>query len=82
MSVVGRKTLVEQVMRYRWVGLAQSRCEGLRLGGLRAWASVHVQWIADNDCADRVLAQKAGDGFQIGAERRAVDGEERLGGQA
>ena len=82
MGVMGREALVEQVMRKGWVGLSQSRREGLRLGGLRARAAVDVQWIADNDCADRVLAQKAGDGFQIGAERRAVDGEERLRGQA
>jgi len=82
MGVMGREALVEQVMRKGWVGLSQSRREGLRLGGLRARAAVDVQWIADNNCVDGVLAQKAGHGFQIGTKRRAVDGEERLRGQA
>jgi len=82
MSVAGRKAFVEQVMREGGMGLAQGRGEGQRLGGLRAGAAVHVQWVADNDGTDGVLAKKAGNGFQIGAERRAVDGEERLRGQA
>jgi hypothetical protein len=45
-----------------------------------------VQGVSDDDNLDLVLADEAGDGFQVGAKVgfgcSAVQGEERLGGEA
>lgn len=41
-----------------------------------------MERVANEEGFDFVLADEAGDGFEVGAERGAVEGEERLGGEA
>ena len=41
-----------------------------------------MERVADEEDFDLVLADEAGDGFEVGAEGGAVEGEERLGGEA
>jgi hypothetical protein len=41
-----------------------------------------VKRVADHDDLDRVLADEAGDGFEVGAETGAVQRKERPRGQA
>jgi hypothetical protein len=85
-GVVGGEALVEEMVSEVGVGVAESLGEGLGFGGLRAGGAVCVEGMADEDNFDVVLADEAGDGFEVGAEvgfgGGAVEGEERLGGEA
>ena len=63
------------------VGFAESGGEGLGFGGLGAGCAVGMERIADEEDFDFMLADEAGDGFEIGAEGGAVQGEERLRGE-
>jgi len=81
-GVVGGEALVEQVVGEVGVGFAKSGSEGLGLGGLRAWRSVGVERIADEEDFDVVLADEACDGFEVGAQGGAMNGEKRLGDEA
>jgi hypothetical protein len=64
------------------VGLAELVGEGEGLEGLRAGGAVGVEGVADEEEFYFVLADEAGDGFEVGAEVGAVEGEEGLGGEA
>jgi len=66
----------------RRVRFAEGCGEGLRFGGLRADGAVCVERVADDEDLDLVLADEAGDGFEVCAERGAVKGEERTRGEA
>jgi hypothetical protein len=59
--------------------------EGLGFGGLGAGRAVGVEGVADEEGLDFVLADEAGDGFEVGSYiwfgAGAVEGEERLGGE-
>ena len=83
---MGGEALVEEMDGESGVGLAgcfrQGLGEGLGFGSLGAGCAVGVDWIADEEDFDFVLADEAGDGFEIGAEGGAVEGEERLRGEA
>jgi len=79
---VGGEALVEEMVRERGVSLFESLGEGQRFEGLRAGCAVGVQWVADDEGLYVVLADEAGDGFEIGAEVGAVEGEEGLRGEA
>jgi hypothetical protein len=81
-GVVGGEALVEEVEGESGVLFPQGVGEGEGLGGLRAWAAVGVERVADDQNFDVVLADEAGYGFQVGAELGAMHGEERLGGEA
>ena len=50
-----------------WVN-SEGLGEGLGFGGLGAGCAVGVEGIADEDELDVVLADEAGDGFEVGAE--------------
>ncbi len=56
--------------------------EGLGLGRLRALVAGHMERIPDHDEGDGVLAQDAGDGFEVRASTGAMEREERLRGVA
>jgi hypothetical protein len=56
--------------------------EGLGFGGLGALVAGHVEGVADDGFRCGVLAEDAGDGFEIGAAVGAVQGEEGLRGKA
>lgn len=62
--------------------LAKLGGECLGLCRLRACGAVGVERVADDEDFDVVLADEAGDGLEVGAERGAVEGEERLRGEA
>ncbi len=85
-GVVGGEPLVEEVDGERGVAggqmVAQGVGEGEGLDGLGAGGAVGVEGVADDEDLDGVLADEAGDGFQVGAEMGAVDGEEGLRGEA
>jgi hypothetical protein len=81
-GVVGGEAFVEEVVDEGGVGLFERLSEGLGLGGLGAGRAVGVEGIADEEDFDVVLADEAGDGFEVGAEGGAVQGEEGLGGEA
>ena len=81
-GVVGGETLVEKMVGEGGVSLLQSLGEGLGFGGLGAGGAVGVERVADEEDFDVVLADEAGDGFEVGAEGGAVEGEERLGGES
>ena len=82
MGVVGGESLVEEVMGEGGVGFLQGVGEGLGLGCLGAGCAVGVEGVADEEEFDVVLADEAGDGFEVCAEGGAVEGEEGLGGEA
>jgi hypothetical protein len=79
---VGGEALVEEMVGKGGVGFLESVGEGLGFGGLGAGRAVGVQRIADEEDFDFVLADEAGDGFEIGSERGAVEGEAGLRGKA
>jgi hypothetical protein len=56
--------------------------EGLGLGSLRALVAGHVERIADDGFGDGVLTKDAGYGLHVGSTVGAVQGEERLRGEA
>jgi hypothetical protein len=63
--------------------IAEGLGEGLRAGGLGALVAGHVEGVADDCFGDgAVLAQDAGDGFQVVAQFGAMQREERLRGVA
>ena len=69
-GVVGGEALVEEVDREVGVCLAgyfrQGLGEGLGFGSLGAGRTVGVEGVADEDDLDLVLADEAGDGFEVG----------------
>ena len=81
-GVVGGEALVEEMVGEGGVGFLEGLGEGLGFGGLGAGCAVGVEGIADEEDFDVVLADEAGDGFEVGAEGGAVEGEEGLGGEA
>ena len=82
MGVVGGEALVEQVVREGGVCFPERLCEGLGFGGLETRGAVNVQRVADEKGFNVVLADEAGDGFEVSAEGGAVEREEGLGGEA
>ncbi len=56
--------------------------EGLGLGSLRTLVAGHVERVADDGLGDVVLAEDAGDGLEVRAAAGAMEGEERLRGEA
>ena len=84
-GIVGGEAFVEEVEGEVGVGLAGEVFEGLGEGegfdGLWAGGAVGVERVADEDGFDFVLADEAGDGFEVGAEVGAVEGEEGLRGE-
>jgi len=81
-GVVGGEALVEKMVSEGGMGFAQGGGEGVGFGGLGAGRAVCVERVADEEDFDFVLADEAGDGFEVGAERGAVESEEGLGGEA
>jgi hypothetical protein len=87
---VGGEALIEEVEREGGVGGADEFDEGVGEGegfeGLGAGGAVGVEGVADEEGVDVMLADEAGDGFEVGAEvglgGGAVEGEEGLGGEA
>ena len=71
---------VDEVEGEGGVLLAEEVGEGEGLDGLRAGCAVGVEWVADDEDFDGVLADETGDGFEVGARVwfgcGAVDGEE------
>jgi hypothetical protein len=57
-------------------------CKSLGLSGLRALISRHIKRVANYRLGDGVLAEDAGDGLHVGSAVGAVQGEERLRGEA
>ena len=80
-GVVGGEALVEEMVEEGGVSFAESCGEGLGFGGLGAGCAVGVEGVADEEDFYFVLADEAGDGFEIGAEGGAMQGEERLRGE-
>ena len=64
------------------MGFLEGLGEGLGLGCLGAGCAVGVKGVADEQGFDLVLADETGDRFEVGAEGGAVEGEERLRGEA
>ena len=82
MGFAGGEALVEQMVGEGGVGLEEGGGKGLRFDRLWAGTAVGVERFADDEGGDLVLADPAGDGLEVGAQGRAVDGEERLCGEA
>jgi len=82
MGIMGGESLVEEVMGEGGVGFLQGVGEGLGLGCLGAGCAVGVEGVADDKGLDFVLADEAGDRFEVCAEGGAVDSKEGLGGEA
>ena len=81
-GVVGGETLVEEVVGEGGVGFFEGLGEGLGFGCLGTGCAVGVERVADEKGFDLVLADEAGDRFEVCAEGSAVEGEEGLGGEA
>jgi hypothetical protein len=81
-GVVGGEALIEEMVGEGGVGGAELVGEGEGLEGLRAGRAVGVERVADEQGFDLVLADEAGDGFEVGAEVGAVQSEEGLRGEA
>ena len=86
MCFAGGEAFVEEMVGEGGVGFgcefAEGFGEGNGFGGLRAGRAVGVEWVADDDDLHLVLADETGDGFQVGAQGGAVEGEEGLRGEA
>ncbi len=84
-GVTGGKTLVQQMQPKVGMGREQISLQalnkGLHLGRLGARGSIRVQRMADDQNLHLVPAEKARNGFDIGAKAGAVEGKERLRGQ-
>lgn len=81
-GLAGGEALIEEVMLQCGMCLAEGVGEGLRFCGLWAGGAVGMEWAADDENLDLVLADETSDGFEVGAERGAVEGEERARGEA
>ena len=81
-GLLGGVALVEQMVGERGMGFSKGRGEGLRFSCLGAGGAVGVERVSDEEDFDAVLTNEAGDGFEVGTERGAVDGEEGLRDQA
>lgn len=81
-GVAGGETFVEEVVGEGGMGFLEGIGEGLSFGGLGARCAVCVEWVADEDHFYLVLTDEAADGFEVGAQSGAVEGEERLRGDA
>jgi len=79
MGLSGGQALIPQVDGDAGFG-GEGLGELLRLGGLGAEIAGHVERIAHDDMGAGVLAQQAGEGFEVGATSGAVEGEEGLRG--
>ncbi len=82
MGLAGGEALIQKMVGEGRVGLAEGGGEDERLAGLRTGRAIRVKRVADHDDLDRVLADEAGDGFEVGAETGAVQRKERPRGQA
>lgn len=76
------KPLIKQVVVEAGMGLAQRSSESFSFCCLRPGRPIHVQRMAHDRCSNSVLADEAGDGFQISAKRGAVQCKQRLSCQA
>lgn len=76
------EALVEQVVRERGMLRAQLTGEALRLGSLRTLRAIGMQRIAHHKRFYAVLANEAGDRFQVGAQRTAVQRKKWLRGES
>lgn len=81
MGVVGGEALVKEKMGEGGVCFLEGIGEGLSFGGLCARCAIRVERIADENDPDVALADEASNGFEVSAESRAVEGEERLRGK-
>jgi len=81
-GVVGGETLVEKMVGEGGVSFFEGLGEGLGFGCLGAGCAVDVQGVADDKDFDFVLADEAGNRFEIRAEGGAVESEEGLGDEA
>ena len=81
-GVVGGEALVKKIVGEGRVSFPQGTREGLGFGRLGAGCAVGVQGVADDKGFDFVLADEAGDRFEVCAEGGAVEGKEGLGGEA
>ena len=74
--------LVEQMMLQLRVFRPEGLGEGFGFHCLRAGGAVGVQWESNDYDRHAVLANEAGDGFEVGARSGAMEGEQRLRGEA
>ena len=82
MGLAGGEALVEQVVGEGGVGGEEGLGEEFGFGGLGAGGAVGVEGKADDEGGDLVAADEAADGFEVCREPGAVEGEERLRGEA
>jgi hypothetical protein len=80
-SVMGGEALVEKMVGKSGMGFAEGFSENDRFEGLRAVRAVCMEWVADDEDLDTVLADEASDSFEVGALAGAVEGKERLRGE-
>ena len=78
----GGEALIEEMVGEGRVLAAELGGEGLRFCGLRARAAIGVEREAYDEGVDVVLADKARDRFEVGAQSGAMKGEERLRSEA
>ncbi len=78
-GLAGGEALVEQVVGEGGVLGEEFGGEGFGLGGLRAPGTVGVQGKTYDKGADLMFADEAADGFEVGVQFGAVQGEEGLG---
>ncbi len=78
----GGEALVEEVKAEVGVLLTEMGGEGLGLGGLRAGITGEMERKADDDVGDEVFADDASDRLQVEVQGFAMEGKERLGGDA
>ncbi len=76
------EAFIEEMVREGGVFGEESGGEGVGLCRLRARGAVGVEGIAEEEGADFVFADETGDGFKVGTEVGAMEGEEGLRGEA
>ncbi len=81
MGFAGAQTFVREVDG-KVEGGADLFGESLGFEGLGADLAGHMEGIADDDLGDGVFAEDTADGFEVGARSGAIEGEERLDGEA
>ncbi len=81
MSLLRGEAFVKKVVREGGVLGEERFSKALCFGGLSTGGAVCVDGVADEECGDLVLADKARDGFEVCAKRGAVQREEGLGGE-
>ena len=78
MGFEGGEAFIEKMVLESWVLQTKLGGEGFGFGRLRAPGTISVERVTDDECFDLMLADEAGDGLEVCAQRGAMNGKQGL----